>query len=278
MLIGQYVVDQPRCGLENMAIDQAMLEQTAKDSVFRVRFYLWSQPTVSLGYFQKFQEFLDYQPGCQLPVVRRATGGGAIVHHYDWTYSISAPALALSRQASVGASTKLYDCVHRAVVDWLARRGACAALWESPGVANEAISGQGCGANQVNRAGQGIWDSQRKRGTCDFLCFHRRHAGDVVIGRSKIMGSAQRRHAGAMLQHGSLLLARSPHAPSLQGLEQVATDSGPFVLEEFSGHILEAISRCYQIDFQGWKSLDPLVSPNDAILERLESQQWIGRM
>ncbi len=46
--------------------------------------------------------------------------------------------------------------------------------------------------------------------------------GDVVIGDAKICGSAQRRHRGAVLQHGSVILARSPHAPELPGIAEVA--------------------------------------------------------
>src|SRR4029079_17986228 len=51
-----------------------------------------------------------------------------------------------------------------------------------------------------------------------FLCFLRRAPGDVLSGSTKICGSAQRRRRGAILQHGSLILARSPAAPELPGI------------------------------------------------------------
>ena len=54
-----------------------------------------------------------------------------------------------------------------------------------------------------------------------FLCFQRRSTGDVVVGSYKVCGSAQRRHHQSMLQHGSVLLARSVHAPELPGLEDL---------------------------------------------------------
>jgi lipoate-protein ligase A len=54
-----------------------------------------------------------------------------------------------------------------------------------------------------------------------FLCFERRSVGDVLIADVKICGSAQRRRRGAILQHGSLLLARSPFAPQLHGLDEL---------------------------------------------------------
>ena len=55
-----------------------------------------------------------------------------------------------------------------------------------------------------------------------FLCFLRHTQGDVLLGEHKIAGSAQRRAAGAVLQHGSVLLSRSAAAPELPGIEQLA--------------------------------------------------------
>jgi lipoate-protein ligase A len=54
------------------------------------------------------------------------------------------------------------------------------------------------------------------------LCFQRRAAGDVLVGQTKIAGSAQRRRRGAVLQHGSVLLRRSPAAPELASLEDAS--------------------------------------------------------
>jgi lipoate-protein ligase A len=55
-----------------------------------------------------------------------------------------------------------------------------------------------------------------------FLCFQRRSIGDVLAGGEKIVGSAQRRHKTAILQHGSVLLRRSAYAPELPGLANLA--------------------------------------------------------
>jgi lipoyl(octanoyl) transferase len=55
-----------------------------------------------------------------------------------------------------------------------------------------------------------------------FLCFERKMTGDVLVGETKVAGSAQRRTDGAVLQHGSLLLARSALAPGLPGLEDLS--------------------------------------------------------
>jgi lipoate-protein ligase A len=56
------------------------------------------------------------------------------------------------------------------------------------------------------------------------LCFQRRERGDVLAGECKIAGSAQRRQRGAVLQHGSVLLARSRFAPELPGISELLSD------------------------------------------------------
>lgn len=121
---------------------------------------------------------------------RRAaqTGGGAILHDREWTYSLTLP-LAHPLAAN---TTHLYEAVHDALKATLAQSNIdVAVLDRSSGISADAQP---------------------------FLCFERRAQGDVVYETTKICGSAQRRRRGAILQHGSLLLARSPHAPELPGL------------------------------------------------------------
>lgn len=251
-------VDVARRGLDNMAIDQAMLEQTAVDSLARLRIYRWSEPTVSLGYFQKFSDFEGFETTRGLPVVRRATGGGAIVHHYDWTYSIAMPSAELGSQTQ-GASTRLYDCVHGAVVSWLAQRGITAQLW-SPQLLPE-----------LNCPTSG----------CSFLCFERRHAGDVVCGSSKILGSAQRRLGGALLQHGSFLLQKSPYAPSLAGLVELAEDNQPDLelsLPDFFLQLVNELSAEFALPFRSTDWVTDVLPKTDSIKSKLDSSQWTARI
>ncbi|MHC4403932.1 MAG: hypothetical protein ACYTG0_30100, partial [Planctomycetota bacterium] len=81
-----------------------------------------------------------------------------------------------------------------------------------------------------------------------FLCFQRRAAGDVLVGPAKIAGSAQRRGAGAILQHGSVLIRRSPAARELDGLSDLAETP----LDE--GRLIEAwlekLSRQLAVDWR----------------------------
>ena len=70
-------------GATNMALDEALLESAAAGGVASLRFYAWADPTLSLGYFQPAAERLADANLARLPFVRRATGGGAIVHHHE---------------------------------------------------------------------------------------------------------------------------------------------------------------------------------------------------
>lgn len=196
-------MDQPRSGAENMAVDDALLEFAAQRGVAVLRLYRWSEPTLSLGYFQGFGERSRHAESNALAFVRRGTGGGAIVHHHDWTYSVALPAD--HRVGALGAAQPLYDCLHDAAVRWLNGRGLSAKKW-SPSVEDANCRTEGC----------------------SFLCFERRSSGDVVIGAHKVLGSAQRRHRGGLLQHGSLLLKQSDFAPSLLGLEDLSQPKTSF--------------------------------------------------
>src|SRR5208337_3410065 len=74
-----------------------------------------------------------------------------------------------------------------------------------------------------------------------FLCFQRRSPGDVLIGQTKVCGSAQRRRKGAVLQHGSLLWQTSPAAPELLGVADIAVH--PIELESVADQWLNGLGR-----------------------------------
>src|SRR6185436_9168888 len=74
----------------NMALDEALLEAMPRLQKPALRFYGWTQPAASFGYFQKFS---DVERMTLLrPLVRRPTGGGIVPHDSDWTYSLIFPA------------------------------------------------------------------------------------------------------------------------------------------------------------------------------------------
>ncbi|GAB5404088.1 MAG: hypothetical protein Aurels2KO_23190 [Aureliella sp.] len=216
---GFALVDQPRSGAENMAVDQAMLDAAAERRIALLRIYRWERPTVSLGYFQKYADYQQHLALHDADCVRRATGGGAIVHHHDWTYSLALPDHWVPA-SKLGAANPVYDCVHAAVVKWLNRLGVPAMQWRA-----------GVEADSVG-------DPK------SFLCFERRSEGDVVASGSKILGSAQRRRRGAVVQHGSLLLKRSAFAPQLAGVKETITTVAE--VEEFR-NALAREGTCWQM-------------------------------
>ncbi|MES1213148.1 MAG: lipoate--protein ligase family protein [Singulisphaera sp.] len=175
----------------NMAVDAALLESVAAHGVPCLRFYAWSVPTVSLGYFQNYKDRESHVASLSCPIVRRSTGGGAIVHDREVTYSLVIPA----EHSRAAHPPDLYQLVHRALVEALAE-------WQLTAT---------------------ICPGAEKRPPADepFLCFQRRSCGDVLLGAAKIAGSAQRRRRGAILQHGSVLFEKSAAAPELFGISEV---------------------------------------------------------
>jgi len=176
----------------NMAVDEVLLECAVASGACALRFYGWSEPTLSLGYFQRSAERGEHGPSRSCAMVRRMSGGGAIVHDRELTYCLALPAshyLAADHQ-------RLGLVVHQALI-------AALADWQIQAVL---VSG----------------DSMGRTTRPPFMCFLRRAPGDVLIGNTKIAGSAQRRSRGAVFQHGSVLLARSRAAPQLGGIEETS--------------------------------------------------------
>lgn len=180
----------PNSGVRNMAVDEALLESVAAGGPPTFRLYTWSEPTVSVGYFQRRCPELQAGGRFQgLASVRRLSGGGAILHHKELTYSCCLPTV----HPLAGEPTRLYDELHRQI---------CTAF-----------------------AGLGIELAPRGETAGDdkpFLCFARGDRRDLVLKGFKVVGSAQRRRRGAVLQHGSILLQRSPFLPEFPGLLDLA--------------------------------------------------------
>lgn len=179
----RWIFHEPAPAAWNMAVDEMLLEQAQGATL---RFYGWRQPTLSLGYFQSYDERLAHLPSTNCTAVRRTTGGGAILHDRELTYCFTAAC----EEGWRWSAQDLYDAFHQTLIECLADYGVCATLANPPPT-----------------------DAPQP-----FLCFQRRAEGDVLLGQFKIAGSAQRRRRQAILQHGSVLIARSPFAPELPGI------------------------------------------------------------
>lgn len=183
------ILDKPQPGVWNMAVDEALLEESLQSGTIFLRLYRWSEPTVSLGYFQSESELRRDPRLANLPSVRRLSGGGAILHHHEQTYSCSLPPTHRLAQQPY----RLYEEIHAVFASWLTE----------------------CGV-QVTARGNSFDQKDEP-----FLCFLRTAAPDLVVSGHKILGSAQRRRRGAVLQHGSLLLEASEYGPELLGLREL---------------------------------------------------------
>lgn len=189
------IIDPPASGVWNMAVDEALLNSSEHPG-FTLRFYEWREPTLSLGYFQAYAEREQHPASLACPLVRRASGGGAIVHDRELTYSLIAPV----GQRFGNTAQELYRFVHQALCDALSHWNIRAERFVPD-------------------------DSKREKRSEPFLCFQRRSAGDVVFAGQKICGSAQRRHLSRVLQHGSLLWASSAAAIELPGVQDLQANA-----------------------------------------------------
>jgi lipoate-protein ligase A len=153
----------------NMALDEALLENVSRLGAPILRFYGWTEPAATFGYFQKFSEVAD---ATQLrPLVRRPTGGGIVPHDTDWTYSAVFP------PGHEWHSLKAEES-YRRIHDWL--RQAFAQLKVETELAPD---------RKKSLPGQ---------------CFAGHEKFDLLWRGKKIAGAAQRRNKLGLLIQGSV--------------------------------------------------------------------------
>lgn len=173
-------VDDACDGPTNMGRDEALLYSPAVQPA-ALRIYGWSPPTLSLGYFQSIAAVERLPEDVRrLAVVRRPTGGGAILHDREVTYCLVADE---TIDAARQAPAVLYRLVHECWRDVLAADGRQSALAPDSMPLPSPRSGP-------------------------FFCFEKPGKTDLLLGDRKVLGSAQRRIPGRVLQHGSLILGR----------------------------------------------------------------------
>ena len=225
-----------------MAADEVLLRRVGADeSPPTLRFYQWDPPTISLGCFQKYAEYEALPPPAgDLPVVRRLTGGGAILHDRELTYSLTLP---LGHPLLAGGPNRLYELAQDVIIACLAETGLEA--W------------RGCEGD----------DSGAAKGP--FFCFARRHPYDVLIGQDKVAGSAQRRTRAAVLQHGSIILERRYE-------QQTAAGAGTDV-EKTAEHFASAFTVRTDCHLRNdrWTSAER--EEIDALEDKYTGKQWTQR-
>ena len=194
----------PLSGVENMAIDEALLRCFDPASSRPVlRLYGWQPAALSLGRFQKAADDLDLERcrADQLSVVRRITGGGAIYHCDELTYSIICSPQQIPAAASVKDS-------FRVLTSFLL------GLYRALGLQADYA---------LDLAPDGSRLGQRTP-----LCFAGTESYDIMVNGRKLGGNAQRRSRGVIFQHGSIPL----HSRVQQGVSYLK--SKPLGVEQGS--------------------------------------------
>lgn len=194
------LTDPAAPGAWNMALDEALLETAAADGLCTIRLYAWDPPTLSFGRnepaLRRYDRAAIERRG--LAVVRRPTGGRAVWHHREVTYSVAAPA------ETFGSLRDTYREIHAMLAEALTSLGAAVRL-----AAERPATGVGAGA-----------------------CFASAAGGEVMGDNGgKVIGSAQVRGSGAFLQHGSILLASDQDVVAAVTVGAVATPSATGLAE-----------------------------------------------
>ena len=198
----------------NMGLDEALLVTPGLPPT--LRFYTWKPDTLSLGYFQKLSDV----PGAEKAgaIVRRITGGGAIHHVRELTFSISAD---LSTELYAGSLSDSYARVHAAIARALSKFDVEARL-------------RGESALSSDRADTG-------------MCFHHSTSLDLVWDGKKGVGSAQRRKHGRVLHHGSIKLGTSPLEGEIATLESRRRGLSPAA---FAPALREAFQDEFKVELE----------------------------
>jgi lipoate-protein ligase A len=183
-----YIDSGHNIGAYNMAVDEELLARAqAGEAVPVLRFYGWDPPAVSLGRFQHLESAVNAE-ACRrhgFDIVRRITGGRAVLHHHELTYSIIARADNPLFPSTVLGTYKVIAA------------GLLAGL-----------RNLGLPAEMVSRGGRHAALVEKK--PKDPACFSSPSWYEILVNNRKIVGSAQRRMRSAFLQHGSILIDYDP--------------------------------------------------------------------
>jgi lipoate-protein ligase A len=161
-------------GAEQMSLDAGLMDRARETGEAVLRVYGWSRPTLSFGRHESVRGRFD--PDMlqmeNVEAVRRPTGGRVLLHDHEVTYSVTAPAPEQERLRDS------YRRINAILVAALLRLG---------------VRVSEASAAQPRRPGGAA-------------CFAEPSAGELVVEGRKLVGSAQVREHGALLQHGSILV------------------------------------------------------------------------
>lgn len=172
----------PAAGAFNMALDEALMSYSQEVGAWVLRVYGWSRPTLSFGRNQSARGGYDLARLAEsgIDVVRRPTGGRAILHHREVTYAVAGPV------ELAGDLRESYARINRLLIAALQTLGVTGAV---------VASDSALPSRRLDRTQPGFTP-----------CFDHPSIGEITVCGQKLVGSAQWRCDGALLQHGSILV------------------------------------------------------------------------
>ncbi len=243
-----------RPGALNMAIDRTLLERAARRGEHWLRLYTWSPHCLSFGRHERALARYDREriEAAGLDVVRRPTGGRAVWHARELTYAVAAPV------ETMGGLRAAYLEIHGMLLEALRRLGANASL-----AAVATVPTLDAGA-----------------------CFARAVGGELVVAGRKVVGSAQVREGGGLLQHGSILL-EDDQAVVAEMTRGAAPEDGSTALARLLGRTIgadEAAAAVARTAAERWGGSwdrggapSMLLTEAEAHLSRFGSEEWTWR-
>ena len=256
--------EAPRPGWQNMAIDCALLDLVGSGEGAVLRVYRWEPFCLSFGRHEPALRRYgrDNITARGIDVVRRPTGGRAVWHARELTYSVAQPAADISLRES-------YRAIHGMLADAVRRLGAPALLAANP----PRVAGVGAGP-----------------------CFAQPVGGEVVVAGHKVVGSAQLRENGALLQHGSMLLSddqqlvrelgddgrratgdgRQAMGHGLQAMGETTLTMAlgrPVTFDEAASAV-HAAARVWEPELTRFSDAVPILRIAERYSERFKSDEW----
>ncbi|MCD6595724.1 lipoate--protein ligase family protein [bacterium] len=197
------IIDPAISGKQNMDRDRALLEWAYSDDKAKpvLRFFMWNPPAISIGFMQPMKQIDDAK--CRengIDIVRRPTGGKAIYHHTEFTYSVTLPPKHPMASLSV---LETYNELSRALAF---------------GLRNLEIPAK-------------LAKGSAKIGGANPSCFSSASRYELMVDGKKLVGSAQRRKHRAVLQQGSIITG-----PQYLKLADFLTEYSETVREELENH------------------------------------------
>jgi len=246
----RFIIDQSRPADFNMAADLYLLEHCADCHTVTVRFYSWARPSITIGYMQSPSTELDLDALRMHGVdwVRRPTGGRAVLHHGDITYSCIFPKSITEMGSGI---TQTYRLLTKCLIDGLA------------------------GASVKCTTHDSDTELKNVKREVKLPCFLAPNRDEIMVNGKKLVGSAQKRSADAVLQHGSIPITddyrRLPEYLQIDISEKIKQtellkSKSCYINELTSGVSFDSLTKClmngfasvlpFEFEVTPWTSLE----------------------